>query len=37
MEFALLTYINAWNLFPGGQEAEIVKSAWAGVGIEITQ
>ena len=36
-EFALLTYINAWNLFPGGDEAEIVKSAWAEVGIEVSQ
>jgi Zn-dependent metalloprotease len=36
-EFALLTYINAWNLFPGGNEANIVKSAWADVGIEISQ
>ncbi|CAA9487329.1 MAG: putative metalloprotease [uncultured Rubrobacteraceae bacterium] len=36
-EFALLTYINAWNLFPEGDEANIVKSAWAEVGIEISQ
>jgi Zn-dependent metalloprotease len=36
-EFALLTYINAWNLFPDGDEAPIVKSAWADVGIEISQ
>ena len=37
VEFALLTYINASNLFPGGQEAEIVENAWAEVGIEISQ
>jgi Zn-dependent metalloprotease len=36
-EFALLTYINAWNLFPAGDEADIVRSAWAEVGIEISQ
>jgi Zn-dependent metalloprotease len=36
-QFALLTYINAWNLFPEGQEAEIVKNAWAEVGIEFPQ
>ena len=36
-EFALLTYINAWNLFSEGDEAEIVKNAWAEVGIEISQ
>ena len=36
-EFALLTYINAWNLFPQGDEADKVKNAWAGVGIEISQ
>jgi Zn-dependent metalloprotease len=36
-EFALLTYINAWNLFPGGDEANIVKNAWAEVGVEISQ
>jgi hypothetical protein len=32
-----LTYINAWNLFPGGDEANIVKNAWAEVGVEISQ
>jgi len=36
-EFALLTYINAWNLFPAGDEAEIVGNAWEQVGIEISQ
>jgi Zn-dependent metalloprotease len=36
-EFALLTYINAWNLFPEGDEAKIVRSAWAEVGIEVSQ
>jgi Zn-dependent metalloprotease len=36
-EFALLTYINAWNLYPDGEEATIVRSAWADVGIEISQ
>jgi Zn-dependent metalloprotease len=35
-EFALLTYINAWNLFPGGDEAAKVKNAWAEVGIEVS-
>jgi Zn-dependent metalloprotease len=35
-EFALLTYINAWNLFPEGGEAKTVKNAWAEVGIEIS-
>jgi Zn-dependent metalloprotease len=35
-EFALLTYINAWNLFPDGDEANIVKTSWAEVGIEIS-
>jgi Zn-dependent metalloprotease len=35
-EFAFLTYINAWNLFPDGDEAKAVKSAWAQVGIEIS-
>jgi len=36
-EFGLLTYINAWNLFPEGEEAAIVKDAWAQVGIVISQ
>jgi Zn-dependent metalloprotease len=36
-EFALLTYINAWNLFPEGDEADKVKNAWAEVGIKISQ
>jgi Zn-dependent metalloprotease len=35
-EFAQLTYINAWNLFPDGDEANIVKTSWADVGIEIS-
>jgi Zn-dependent metalloprotease len=35
-EFAQLTYINAWNLFPDGDEANIVKTSWAEVGIEIS-
>ena len=35
-EFAFLTYINAWNLFPDGDEAKAVKSAWAQVGVEIS-
>ncbi len=34
-EFAQLTYINAWNLFPEGQESEIVLNAWREVGVEV--
>ena len=36
-EFGLLTYINAWNLFPNGDEAAAVRDAWERVGIEISQ
>ena len=36
-EFALLTYVNAWNLYPDGDAAKIVKSAWADVGIDVSQ
>ena len=35
-EFAQLTYINAWNLYPDGDEANSVKTSWADVGIEIS-
>ena len=35
-EFALLTYVNAWNLF-SKEEAEIVESAWKEVGVEFSQ
>ena len=35
VDFAQLTFVNAWNLFPQGQEPEIVKDAWHQVGIDI--
>ena len=35
LDFAQLTYINAWNLFPEGRESEIVRNAWWEVGIEL--
>ena len=35
LEFAQLTFINAWNLYPEGRESEIVRNAWQEVGIEI--
>jgi Zn-dependent metalloprotease len=34
VDFAQLTFLNAWNLFPAGREAEIVRDAWAQVGVE---
>jgi Zn-dependent metalloprotease len=34
VEFARLTFVNAWNRFPGGPEAEIVRDAWEQVGVE---
>lgn len=33
--FARLTAINAWNLFPDGEEHRIVRDAWRQVGVEI--
>ena len=35
LDFAQLTYVSAWNLFPERTEAEIVRNAWREVGIEI--
>jgi Zn-dependent metalloprotease len=35
LDFAQLTYVTAWNLFPEGKESEIVRDAWREVGIEI--
>jgi Zn-dependent metalloprotease len=33
--FARLTAINAWNLFPDGEEHRIVQDAWRQVGVQI--
>src|SRR5919202_709023 len=33
VDFAQLTFVSAWNLFPAGREAEIVRDAWAQGGI----
>ena len=37
VDFAQLTFVSAWNLFPAGREAEIVRDAWAQVGVEWAQ
>jgi Zn-dependent metalloprotease len=34
-QFARLTFVNAWNLFPGGEEQQIVRDAWRQVGVRI--
>jgi Zn-dependent metalloprotease len=33
--FARLTAVNAWNLFPDGEEHRIVQDAWRQVGVQI--